>query len=68
MMKNSYMKYALIVLVLMGVVLLTGCTAQQDSGVPQVKTQQEAQKVVENVTQDVSNVQQTLNDIDNSFG
>ncbi len=62
------MKFGMIVFVL-AAMLVSGCTSMQsDSGVPEVKTQEEAQKVVENVTQDVSDMQQTLSDIDQSFG
>ena len=69
-MKKTYMKYALIVIVLLSIALVSGCIAQQPAAadVPKIKSQEEVQKVTENVTQDIGNVKNTLNDLDKSFG
>ena len=64
--------YALIVIVLLSVALIAGCTSTSPpaagADVPKIKSQEEVQKVTENVTKDIGNVKNTLNDLDKSFG
>lgn len=58
------MKYVMIALLLITVLLFSGCAAQQ----PAIKSQEEVQQVVENVTKNIGDIQETLEDIDRTFG
>ena len=56
----------LIALLLITVVLLSGCAAQQPQ--TQIKSQEEARQTVENVTDNIGGIQDTLAEIDEAFG
>ena len=60
--KNKAMM--IIALLLIAVLLFSGCAAQQ----PQIKSQEEAQQVVSNVTENIGDIQDTLEEIDQTFG
>ena len=56
----------LIALLLISVVALSGCAAQPPE--PELKSQEEVQQVVTNVTENIGDVQDTLQEIDDAFG
>ena len=57
----------LIALLMITVVLLSGCAAQQQPQT-QIKSQEEVQQVVTNVTDNIGDIQDTLEEIDQTFG
>jgi len=59
-------KNILMALLLISVVLLSGCAAQQPE--PDIKSQEELQQVVTNVTENIGDIQDTLQEIDDAFG
>ena len=62
--KNKTM--AIIALLLISVVLLSGCAAPQQK--TDIKSPEEARQVVENVTDNIGGIQDTLSEIDETFG
>ena len=62
--KNKMM--TIVALLLITVVLLSGCAAQQPQ--TQIKSQEEARQTVENVTDNIGGIQDTLSEIDEAFG
>ena len=55
----------LIALLLITVLLFSGCAAQPET---KIKSQEEVQQVVSNVTENIGDIQETLEDIDQTFG
>ena len=55
----------IIALLLITVLLLSGCAAQPET---KIKSQEEVQQVVSNVTENIGDIQETLEDIDQTFG
>ena len=55
----------MIALLLISVVLLSGCAAQPETT---IKSPEEARQVVENVTDNIGGIQDTLSEIDEAFG
>jgi uncharacterized lipoprotein YajG len=56
----------LITLLLVSVVLLSGCAAPQQK--TDIKSPEEARQTVENVTDNIGGIQDTLAEIDEAFG
>lgn len=56
----------LIALLLVSVVLFSGCAGQQQQQA--IGSQEEVQQVVTNVTENIGDIQETLEDIDQTFG
>ena len=53
-------------LLLITVVLLSGCAAPAQQS--EIKSQEEVQEVVTNVTENIGDIQDTLEEIDETFG
>ena len=64
-MKKINKSKILIILLLVTVVLLSGCAAQPET---KIKSQEEVQEVVSNVTENIGDIQETLEEIDQTFG
>ncbi len=56
----------LIALLLISVVLLAGCTSEQKQE-SSIKSQEQVQQVVTNVTDNIGDIQDTLTEIDQTF-
>ena len=54
-------------LLLISVVLLAGCTSEQKQE-SSIKSQEQVQQVVSNVTDNIGDIQDTLTEIDQTFG
>ena len=66
MIMNERKMKILIALLLITAVLLSGCAAPQPE--TQIKSQEEVQQVVTNVTDNIGDIQDTLEEIDQTFG